>query len=98
MPEESSAFDDFVLQAQKAAEKPETIARETYKDAVEHLLGEKPDITTPDLIRGVLRQLGFESSGADAMTDDELIRVVLAGSNVIRLAREHKKNQEATHV
>lgn len=98
MPEQNSAFDDFVLKATEAAEKPDTVPRENYKTAVDTILTEKPTTTTPDLLRGVLRALGFESSGADAMTDDELMRVVLAGRTVIRLHREHRKNQEATDV
>lgn len=98
MPDQNSAFDVFVLEAQQAAEKPDSTPRENYKTAVDRILTEKPTISTPDLLRGVLRALGFESSGADAMTDDELIRVVLAGRTVIRLHRAHEKTQEGDDV
>lgn len=98
MTEPNSAFDAFVLQAQEAAAKPEKTTRETYKTATDRILGERPDVSTADLIRGVLRDLGFESSGADAMDDDELLRVVLAGRSVIRLHREHQKQQEGDDV
>jgi len=99
MPEQNSACDVFVLQAQQAAEKPDTTPRENYKTAVDRILTEKPSTSTPDLLRGVLRALGFESSGADAMTDDELLRVVLAGRTVIRLHRAHnKKKKEGDNV
>lgn len=98
MTDSISAFDDFVELAQKAAQKTETTTRETYKTATDRILADKPDTSLADLIRGVLRELGFESSGADAMTDEELIRVVLAGRSVIRLHREHLKNQEVADV
>lgn len=98
METEISAFDDFVDLAQKAAEKQPTVLRENYKTAVDRLLTEKPDITEANLLRGVLRALGVESEGADAMPDDELIRVVTAGRTVLRLHRAHKKKQEAANV
>ncbi|KKN87397.1 hypothetical protein LCGC14_0258520 [marine sediment metagenome] len=98
MESQTSAFDDFVSLAQKAAEKQPTVLRENYKTAVDRLLTEKPNITEADLLRGVLRALGVESEGADAMPDDELIRVVLAGRTVLRLHRKHKKDQEDANV
>jgi hypothetical protein len=95
MNEPTSAFDDFVATAQAAAsKKADTIPRENYKSAVDGILGETPDVSTADLLRGVLRALGVESEGADAMPDEELLRVVVAGRTVLRLHREHKKQQQ----
>ncbi|MCP4573327.1 MAG: hypothetical protein GY838_13310 [bacterium] len=98
MNEPNSAFDDFVATAQAAAAKPETIPRENYKSAVDRILGEDPSTSPADLLRGVLRALGVESEGADAMPDEELLRVVVAGRTVLRLHREHSKKQEGDDV
>jgi hypothetical protein len=98
METQTSAFDEFVSKAQQAAEKQPTVIRENYKTAVDRILTEKPDTTEANLLRGVLRALGVESEGADAMPDDELIRVVTAGRTVLRLHRKHKKAQEAANV
>lgn len=98
MADTNSAFDDFVLQAQEAASKP-VAPRETYKTAFDRIIDERPDVSPAEAVRGVLRELGFESSGADAMDDDELIRVVKAGRTVLRLYRKwQNEKKEAADV
>jgi hypothetical protein len=92
---EQTPFDAFIDAAERAATAPPKQLKQNYKAAVDSLLGEQPDIGPAPLIRGVLRKLGVESSGADAMDDAELLQIVKAGARTLALHRQALKARSA---
>jgi hypothetical protein len=88
-------FDAFVEAAAAEGVRKPRGKREQYGKLAKAILADEPETPAPELIRRVLRQLDFESSGLDAMTEDELMKVVRVGRRVqdilAAIARENRK-------
>lgn len=67
--------------------------RANYMTAVRETLSTNPDIADAALIRKVAASLDIKSSGLDAMSDEELIAVVMAGRRVLDIRRELRRQE-----
>jgi hypothetical protein len=92
MTNEADQFDELIEEAAEVAKAAKERSgrrrgpsRSNYTSTVREAMGQDPDIDRASLLRVVFRSIGFESSGVDAMTNDELEKVVSVGRRVMDL-------------
>lgn len=82
---------DAEAHAREAKAVKPTAKRVTYTGKVRDALDADPAIEQAALIRKVLSAMDVQSSGLDAMTDDELLQVVMVGSRVLDVRKAMAK-------
>lgn len=91
-------FDNVLDQASEAARAQRAESRRsapTYVTAiVKDAMAENPDIEMADLIRTVLVKTENDVAGIDAMTDDEMMRLITIGQRTMAVARTIRKKAE----
>jgi len=92
-------FDSILDQASDAAREQRAATRRsapTYVTAiVKEAMADTPDIEMADLIRTVLVKTENDVAGVDAMTDEEMMRLITIGQRTMAVARTVRKKQQS---
>jgi hypothetical protein len=77
--------------AQRVSTRRKKIGSMKVTDVVTAAMAANPDIEPADVVRAVLNASGEDWAGVDAMTDEELLRLLVTGQRALAVYRKALK-------